>query len=212
MIAEGAPPRRAHRRCRPRLRHRAAGRMRRVNACRWARCSSSPRRTSRSPSPWPEATPRPPSPPETRSSSRRTKVTPQLSCATARIVTDALTSAGLPHGVFSLIESRHDAIAALRDDRVRAAAFTCSTTAGRTPADIAAGRLVPIPFYGELGSVNPVFVTEAALRENPRRHRRRLCRQRRRIVRTVVHETRIPVRAIPQAARGYRDRRRGQDR
>ena len=92
---------------------------------------------------------------------------PRLSRATARIVTDALTSAGLPDGVFALIESRDDAVAALRDERVRAAAFTGSTSAGRALADIAASRPSPIPFYGELGSVNPVFVTEAALRENP---------------------------------------------
>ena len=58
-------------------------------------------------------------------------------------------------------------MAALRDERVRAAAFTGSTSAGRALADIAASRPTPIPFYGELGSVNPVFVTEAALRENP---------------------------------------------
>jgi len=92
---------------------------------------------------------------------------PRLSHATARIVTDALTSAGLPDGVFSLIESRDDAVAALRDERVRAASFTGSTSAGRALADIAASRPSPIPFYGELGSVNPVFVTEAALQENP---------------------------------------------
>jgi NADP-dependent aldehyde dehydrogenase len=91
---------------------------------------------------------------------------PQLSRATARIVTDALVGAGQPEGVFALIESREDAVAALRDERVRAAAFTGSTAAGRALADIAAARPTPIPFYGELGSVNPVFVTEAALREN----------------------------------------------
>ena len=47
------------------------------------------------------------------------------------------------------------------------AAFTGSTSVGRALADIAASRPTPIPFYGELGSVNPVFVTEAALQENP---------------------------------------------
>jgi NADP-dependent aldehyde dehydrogenase len=91
---------------------------------------------------------------------------PRLSRATARIVADALTGAGLPDGTFALIEGRENGIAALRDDRVRAGAFTGSTYAGRMLADIAAARPIPIPFYGELGSVNPVFVTEAALREN----------------------------------------------
>jgi NADP-dependent aldehyde dehydrogenase len=90
----------------------------------------------------------------------------ELSRATARIVADALSDAGLPDGVFALIEDRQDGIAALRDERVRAGAFTGSTDAGRMLADIAASRPTPIPFYGELGSVNPVFVTEAALREN----------------------------------------------
>ena len=92
---------------------------------------------------------------------------PQLGRATARIVADALTGAGLPEGVFGLIETREDGMTALRDPRVRAGAFTGSTSVGRALADIAASRPTPIPFYGELGSVNPVFVTEAALRENP---------------------------------------------
>lgn len=90
---------------------------------------------------------------------------PRLSRAVAEIVETALTAAGLP-GAFNLIETRDDGIAALRDPRVRAAAFTGSTAAGRALAEIAADRPNPIPFYGELGSVNPVFVTEAALREN----------------------------------------------
>ena len=90
---------------------------------------------------------------------------PRLSRATAEIVENALTAAGLP-GTFNLIETRDDGIAALRDPRVRAAAFTGSTAAGRALAEIAAGRTSPIPFFGELGSVNPVFVTEAALRQN----------------------------------------------
>ena len=90
-----------------------------------------------------------------------------------RIVADALTAAGLPDGVFALIEAREDGVAALRDQRVRAGAFTGSTSAGRALADIAASRPTPIPFYGELGSVNPVFVTEAALRREPGGNRAR---------------------------------------
>jgi NADP-dependent aldehyde dehydrogenase len=90
---------------------------------------------------------------------------PRLSKAIAEIVENVLTAAGMT-GAFNLIETRADGIAALRDPRVRAAAFTGSTAAGRALAEIAAGRQNPIPFYGELGSVNPVFVTRAALREN----------------------------------------------
>ena len=45
---------------------------------------------------------------------------------------------------------------------VRAAAFTGSYGGGRALFDLAVGRSDPIPFYGELGSVNPVVVTAGA--------------------------------------------------
>ncbi|MBW9207035.1 aldehyde dehydrogenase (NADP(+)) [Mumia sp. zg.B17] len=88
---------------------------------------------------------------------------PRLSALVATIVTEALREAGMPHGSFAVIFDREDGVAALKDDRIRAAAFTGSTTVGRMLADVAAARPVPIPFYGELGSVNPVVVTPAAL-------------------------------------------------
>ena len=53
----------------------------------------------------------------------------------------------------------------LKDPRIHAGSFTGSIRVGRMLADIAAARPAPIPFYGELGSVNPVFVTRAALAE-----------------------------------------------
>lgn len=65
---------------------------------------------------------------------------------------------------FALISGVEAARAAVVDRRVRAAAFTGSTAGGRALFDLAAGREDPIPFYGELGSVNPVFVTPAAVR------------------------------------------------
>jgi len=52
---------------------------------------------------------------------------------------------------------------ALLDARVKAAAFTGSTSGGRVLFDLAASRPDPIPFYGELGSINPVFVSPAAV-------------------------------------------------
>jgi len=88
---------------------------------------------------------------------------PRLSARTGEIVTAALSAAGMPAGVFAVIEGQDEGVAVLKDPRIRAAAFTGSVRAGRILADIAAGRPQPIPFYGELGSVNPVFVTEQAL-------------------------------------------------
>ncbi|MGO3734304.1 MAG: aldehyde dehydrogenase (NADP(+)) [Canibacter sp.] len=90
---------------------------------------------------------------------------PQLSIATARIVSDAVASVGLPEGVFQLIRGREAGVGALRDSRVKAGAFTGSIAGGRALADIAGARPDPIPFFGELGSVNPVFVTPLAIAE-----------------------------------------------
>jgi NADP-dependent aldehyde dehydrogenase len=46
---------------------------------------------------------------------------------------------------------------------IRAVGFTGSQFAGRILFDIAQQRKEPIPFYGELGSMNPVFITPASL-------------------------------------------------
>ncbi|MCS5722913.1 aldehyde dehydrogenase family protein [Herbiconiux sp. CPCC 203407] len=45
---------------------------------------------------------------------------------------------------------------------IRAASFTGSPGGGRALAELAAARPEPIPFYGELGSINPVLVSPAA--------------------------------------------------
>ncbi|MCS5716148.1 aldehyde dehydrogenase family protein [Herbiconiux sp. CPCC 205716] len=45
---------------------------------------------------------------------------------------------------------------------IRAASFTGSPGGGRALAELAANRPSPIPFYGELGSINPVLVSPAA--------------------------------------------------
>ncbi|MFD5215446.1 aldehyde dehydrogenase (NADP(+)) [Microbacterium sp. NPDC058345] len=86
---------------------------------------------------------------------------PELSRRTAEVVAGALREAGMPEGVFQLISGQENGVALLKDERIRAGAFTGSTHVGRMLADIAASRPVPIPFYGELGSVNPVYATYA---------------------------------------------------
>jgi NADP-dependent aldehyde dehydrogenase len=88
---------------------------------------------------------------------------PRLSALTAAIVTEALGATGAPAGSFGMIEGQDNGIAALRDDRVDAATFTGSVRGGLHLEKIARERDRPIPFYGELGSINPVFVTAAAV-------------------------------------------------
>ncbi|MCW3492590.1 aldehyde dehydrogenase (NADP(+)) [Microbacterium sp. SSM24] len=87
---------------------------------------------------------------------------PDLSRRTGALVSEAVRDAGGAPGVFAVIFGTDAGRAAVQDPRVKAGAFTGSLTGGRALFDLANARPDPIPFYGELGSVNPVFVTEAA--------------------------------------------------
>ncbi|TWE14203.1 aldehyde dehydrogenase (NADP(+)) [Prauserella muralis] len=87
---------------------------------------------------------------------------PRLSDATGEIVARALTGAGAPEGTFAVFHGDEAGRDAVLDPRVKAVAFTGSLRGGRALFDLAMSRPEPIPFYGELGSVNPVFVTPAA--------------------------------------------------
>jgi NADP-dependent aldehyde dehydrogenase len=87
---------------------------------------------------------------------------PELSRATAGVVGSALAQA--PTGMFGLIEGLATGRAALLDPRIKAGAFTGSVPAGRALSDLAGSRPEPIPFHGELGSLNPVVVSSGAVR------------------------------------------------
>jgi NADP-dependent aldehyde dehydrogenase len=88
---------------------------------------------------------------------------PATSRRTATIVTDAWEGAGMPAGSFALVEGEQTGVAVLRHPSIAAGAFTGSESGGTALARIAADRDVPIPFYAEMGSLNPVFVTPGAL-------------------------------------------------
>jgi NADP-dependent aldehyde dehydrogenase len=90
---------------------------------------------------------------------------PRLSELTGNIVREALAKAGAPEGTFAVIHGVEVGVTALRDPRIAASSFTGSVPGGRALFDIAAARPVPIPFYGELGSVNPVVATPGTVRE-----------------------------------------------
>jgi NADP-dependent aldehyde dehydrogenase len=92
---------------------------------------------------------------------------PVTSDVTAEIVAGALASAGAPPGTFGLVHGVQAGLRLLRHPAVAAAGFTGSTTGGLALANIAAERPVPIPFYGELGSVNPSVVLPGAAFSRP---------------------------------------------
>lgn len=85
---------------------------------------------------------------------------PLLSRRTAQLAADVL-----PDGWFALVEGMDAGSALVRHPLIRAAGFTGSVRGGRALFDLAVTRPDPIPFYGELGSINPVVVTRAAATE-----------------------------------------------
>lgn len=92
---------------------------------------------------------------------------PGTSELTGRAVARAVAAAGLPAGVFSLLQgaSPVTSLELVRHPKIAAGAFTGSLRAGRALFDAAARRNVPIPFFAEMGSVNPVFLLSEALTE-----------------------------------------------
>lgn len=88
---------------------------------------------------------------------------------TGEIVAEAIHAAiercGLHQGVFSLIQGGDRAVgqAVVQHPLIKAVGFTGSLAGGRALFDLCAARPEPIPFFGELGSVNPMFVLPAAI-------------------------------------------------
>jgi 2,5-dioxopentanoate dehydrogenase len=82
----------------------------------------------------------------------------------AQAIDAARKSCGLHPGVFSLIQGgRRDVGTALvQHPLIKAVGFTGSLAGGRALFDLCASRPEPIPFFGELGSVNPMFLLPEA--------------------------------------------------
>jgi NADP-dependent aldehyde dehydrogenase len=86
----------------------------------------------------------------------------RLGLRTAEVVVDALSRAGAPSGLFAGVTGRPAGEALVDHPLVTAVAFTGSERVGRLLLDRISARPEPVPFYGELGSTNPVFVTRSA--------------------------------------------------
>ncbi|MFI5552402.1 aldehyde dehydrogenase (NADP(+)) [Streptomyces sp. NPDC051738] len=90
---------------------------------------------------------------------------PALSELVAKVLRTAAAEHGIPEGVIGLVHGFEAGIELIKHPLVTAAGFTGSVRGGRALFDAAAARPVPIPFHGELGSLNPVVITEAAATE-----------------------------------------------
>jgi alpha-ketoglutaric semialdehyde dehydrogenase len=95
--------------------------------------------------------------------------------ATSELVTRAVARAvefcGMPAGVFNLIQARNyqSSELLLQDAKIKAVAFTGSQQVGLHFARLLQQRAEPVPFYAELGSLNPVFVFPRYLDQQPER-------------------------------------------
>ncbi len=88
---------------------------------------------------------------------------------TAELVAQAIAKAieicGMPSGTFQIVQGsgREVGSALVQHPDIRAVGFTGSLAGGRALYDLCHARPQPIPFYGELGSVNPMFCLPAAM-------------------------------------------------
>ncbi len=83
----------------------------------------------------------------------------------AQCIDTAVKQTRVHAGVFSQVQSnsRDAGQALVQHPSIKAIGFTGSTSGGRHLFNLCAARPEPIPFYGELGSINPVFVLPGAL-------------------------------------------------
>lgn len=94
-----------------------------------------------------------------------------LQIGTARaigaVVSRALDVVGAPSAWFQLIADpgRIAGEELVRHPAIRAVGFTGSHSGGMALATIASRRSTPIPVYAEMGSINPLFITQRALEQ-----------------------------------------------
>ncbi|WP_380057759.1 aldehyde dehydrogenase (NADP(+)) [Falsihalocynthiibacter sp. SS001] len=85
---------------------------------------------------------------------------PGVSDIVAQAIHAAIEKCGVHAGVFSQIQGGNRAVgqACVQHPLIKAVGFTGSLAGGRALFDLCAARPEPIPFFGELGSVNPMFM------------------------------------------------------
>jgi NADP-dependent aldehyde dehydrogenase len=83
----------------------------------------------------------------------------------AQAIDAAIKACGMPAGTFSLVQGgkRDVGEALVQHPLIKAVGFTGSLAGGRALYNLCAARPEPIPFFGELGSVNPMFLLPAAV-------------------------------------------------
>lgn len=83
----------------------------------------------------------------------------------AHALTEAVKAQDFPAGMFSMIQGNTTEVGQwlVQHDGIEAVGFTGSLRGGRAIYNTAAQRSRPIPVYAEMGSINPVVITQSAL-------------------------------------------------
>jgi NADP-dependent aldehyde dehydrogenase len=84
-----------------------------------------------------------------------------------QLARQTLAALGLHEGLIQMVQGAGSqvGVALVQHPTIAAGAFTGSTRGGAALRDTARARPRPIPFYGELGSINPVIATPEALQK-----------------------------------------------
>ncbi|PKO65448.1 MAG: aldehyde dehydrogenase [Betaproteobacteria bacterium HGW-Betaproteobacteria-16] len=90
---------------------------------------------------------------------------PGLSQRVFGLIQQVLKAQGLPAGLIGMVQGAgvEVGVELIRHPLIAAGAFTGSTRGGAALQAVANARPRPIPFYGELGSINPVVALPSAL-------------------------------------------------
>ncbi|HUB75507.1 MAG TPA: aldehyde dehydrogenase family protein, partial [Solirubrobacteraceae bacterium] len=92
---------------------------------------------------------------------------PRTSRLTTEVIARALADAGAPAALLQTVYGLEAGRELVLAPAIRAVGFTGSLAGGNALLKLTQTRPDPIPFYGELGSVNPVVVLAGAAAERP---------------------------------------------
>ncbi|MEV7649049.1 aldehyde dehydrogenase (NADP(+)) [Arthrobacter sp. NPDC089319] len=87
---------------------------------------------------------------------------PALSLLCYDILVTAVQKSGVPSGTVGIVFGTQAGVDLVAHPAIRAVGFTGSLNGGQALMDIITSRDEPIPFYGELSSLNPLVVTDQA--------------------------------------------------
>ncbi|MFE7422180.1 aldehyde dehydrogenase (NADP(+)) [Rhodococcus sp. NPDC057529] len=90
---------------------------------------------------------------------------PATSQLSYEILKSVLDASAAPDGVIGIVFGTQGGARLVAHPAIKAVGFTGSLSGGKALLDIIGGREEPIPFYGELSSLNPVIVTPGAASE-----------------------------------------------